>query len=370
MQALGKFALLIVMAAAGLLLLVGSIPWLAHLLHDVPLPGRRIGLMRTVPLASALVLGVALWLYRWLDRRQRHLAEQHHQARLAALREASTGDLLFEAHGQAAMPLLLVPLAALFGFAAWTSAHARQWGMSALLLALAVAVFWLAWHLLAQLLRPGPLLRMDAKGIDHAMYGPIPWRDIVGMQLQTTRTRHGSSHVLMLGVRDAARYLHHAPLLTRWPHRHGARAGQRIGTLPVPLAPLRGNPELIHQSARIVCERAGSPLLAAWHAGMDDKEFDIALRMRTIEEDMGRMAERMQAVPDDADPAQAAELEAQVHAHIARNNANVQALLAGLDAVRDQQQKRLERDKRILPLLRWLPWVLSLGWLLAWVLSR
>lgn len=340
MRALGKFALLIVMTASGLLLLVGSVPVLAHLLNDVPLPERRAVLAWSLPLAGALILGTALWLYRRLDRRQQP-AEQRRRSSGGKSHDASRGDLLFEARSDIGKPLLLILMVAVLGIGTYLAAATHRWVMFALFAAFTAFLLLLAWQLLAQFLRPGPMLRMDARCIDHAMYGPVPWSEVVGMHLQSTYTRYGQSYVLMLGVRDAARYLRNLPPPSRWLHRRALQSRERIGTLPVPLDLLRENPELIHRSARILCERAGGPLLTYWHPGMGDKDFDIALRMRAIEEDMDRMAERMQTVPDDADAAQVAELETEVQAHIARNDASVQALLADLDAAREQRQQGL-----------------------------
>lgn len=80
MWVLGKVALLVVMALSGLLLLVSSLPWLSYLLHDAPLPTRRLGELAAATLGSAAILGSAIWLYWLLDRYRQRILEQRRQA--------------------------------------------------------------------------------------------------------------------------------------------------------------------------------------------------------------------------------------------------------------------------------------------------
>ncbi|HBK47112.1 MAG TPA: hypothetical protein DDZ67_11910 [Xanthomonadaceae bacterium] len=361
MWVLGKFALLVVMAISGLLLLVGSLPWLSYLLHDAPLPSRRIGALWAGTLGSALVLGIAIWSYRRLERQRQRVLERRRQAHLQATRH----DRAFRARGRLALPLLLIPIVALFGFGSRAAVATGHWGVAALLLATTLLVLWLAWQLLWQLLRPGPLLCMDATGIDHALYGPIPWRDVIGIQLQSTQTRYGQSHVLMLGVRGAARYLRNAPLLPRWLHGRKLRGPEAVGALPIPLGLLAEDPELVHQSARTLRERVGAPFVPYWHPRMDDKDIDVALRMQAMNHELERMTERMRSAPADSGTEQAIEFEAEANQHIQRHLAQHDALMPELNAVLERQRQRFQHDARRLRLLRWLPLVVLAAWLLS-----
>ncbi len=362
MWVLGKVALLVVMALSGLLLLVSSLPWLSYLLHDAPLPTRRLGELAAATLGSAAILGSAIWLYWLLDRYRQRTREQRRQAHAAARLDAIQRDAVFEARGSRLWPLLLLPLLAVFGFGTVAAAKDGRWDIAAISLAMSLLLLLAGWQLLHQLLRPGPLLRMDATAIDHALYGPIPWTDVIGIQLQSMQTRAGATHTLMLGVRGAKRYLDNASAPARWLYGRKRHGSGDIGTLTIPLGPLAEDPELIQQTARAFRERAAAPFLPFWYDQMGAHEIDTALSMQALTDEMAAMP----SLRRDATPAQIAAFEARGHSLLERQ----QALLPELGAVAQTHLQQARRSTLRLRIAMWLVIVAMVISLALKVLSR
>jgi hypothetical protein len=139
------------------------------------------------------------------------------------------------------------------------------------------AILMLLWFFLSLgwlVLRPGPMLRMDAHGIDSALYGPIPWSEAIGLELERD--------ILFLGIREPRRYLKNAPLWLRLAQVRQLRKNSVYGTLPVSLTDLSKDAQSIYQAALALRQRHESPLIEYWYRGMDDGEIHAWLRMREI----------------------------------------------------------------------------------------
>jgi hypothetical protein len=118
------------------------------------------------------------------------------------------------------------------------------------------------------------MLRMDAHGIDSALYGPIPWSEVIGLELWRD--------TLFLGIREPRRYLKNAPLWLRLAQVRQLRKNSAYGTLPVPLTDLNKDAQSIYQAALALRQKHESPLIEHWYRGMDDGEIHAWLRMREI----------------------------------------------------------------------------------------
>jgi len=330
MLKLGRTALSVVAAFAGLGALVYTMPWLAHVQHGLPVPpGTGTGW-----LACVLLLGASLLARTGLGRLQR----EREAAELETLRRRR----VFEARGGLRWFLLSVPLGALFAWSGCAALQKGHWGVAAVSFALVALFVLLGWQVARQVLRPGPMLRMDAHGIDHALYGPIRWGDVIGLQLQSVQVRHSTQHTLMLGVRDAPRYLRNAPPLMRWLHGRRLRGRQGVAALPIPLNLLDKDAGLIHASALALRRRDPAPFLEYWHHGMDGQEIDALLRMHALIDDSDRIAAELRAMPDDAGPATIATLEARLREHQARQD----AVLPELRMAMDTHARRARRHAR------------------------
>ncbi|MBO9716657.1 MAG: hypothetical protein J7507_07570 [Pseudoxanthomonas sp.] len=330
MLKLGRSLLLLAAIGAGLGVLVNTLPWLQWLQQRTPMPAGT----ETRWLGFALVAGACLLARHELGRLQR--AQQARELR------ASQDGQVFEARAGIVWFALPVVLCVVFGWSGQAALHKGQLGMAIIGFAL-LALFVLAgWQLVVQVLRPGPLLRMDRHGIDHAMYGPIPWREVVGIQLQSIRTRYSTQHTLMLGVRDAGRYLANAPPLTRWVHARRLRGQRGVAVLALPLNLLVKDADLVHAAARALRARDDAPFLDRWHARMEDHEVRALLDMQELAAESTRIAEEMAALPDDADPARLAAFEARLRGHRARHD----AAMPGLRVAMDAQARRIRRDIR------------------------
>ncbi|UWX04204.1 hypothetical protein H1235_02390 [Pseudoxanthomonas sp. NC8] len=208
--------------------------------------------------------------------------------------------------------------------------------------ALLTVFLLLGWQVVRQVLRPGPMLRMDARVIDHAQYGPIPWGNVVGMELQSIRVRHSTQYTLMLGVRGARRYLRNAPPLARWLQGRRMRGDDDLAALPIPLNLLEKSPDLIHRSALALRQRHDAPFLEDWHHRMEQREVEALLRMQDLDREHDDILEELRALPADAGPERIAALDARVREHFAGQN----AALPELRVTMDRHARRAKQDIR------------------------
>lgn len=255
-------------AVLGLPLLV---VWIQRSSSDAPL-----GLDALVPAGSA---GLTLGLYFLLSLQLRVKGQE-------ALDAVRRGEA-FESG-----PNLIVPAAwAGLGVLVVAVVHATPAGQRALPVAFALLCLflfaWLGWPGIRPMLRRGPVLRMDAEGIEHFRYGYIPWRVVAGISLEVQRlprARWLKLHILWLGVRDAQRYLDRWPratlILPSWTRR--ARGTREYTPLPVLLHMFGMPPAAIHQAACKLRMRDRAPLLVNWTHEMDGQEVAVRLERETL----------------------------------------------------------------------------------------
>jgi hypothetical protein len=335
MLKLGKSVLLLAAVIAGLGVLVNMLPWLQWVQQRTPVPpgtGARW-------LGWALVAGACLLARCELGRLQR---AQH-----ARELQATQGGQAFEARAGIGWFTLLLALCVLFGWGGHAALQKGQLGMAAVGFALLVLFVLLAWQLAVQVLRPGPMLRMDRHGIDHAMYGPIPWNEVLGIELQSIRTRYSTQYTLMLGVRDAGRHLENAPSLTRWMHARRLRDQRGVAALALPLNLLAKDAGLIHQSALALRQRHDAPFLQHWHHRMEQREVEALLRMQDLDRESDLLLEEMRALPANASPGQVAAFDARLREHHARHDAALPELKVAMDG-HARRTKRHIRHLRVL----------------------
>jgi hypothetical protein len=165
---------------------------------------------------------------------------------------------------------VLIMMIPFFGLLAYAAAATGAWIAFAVIL----TPLWFFLSLGWLVLRPGPMLRMDAHGIDSALYGPIPWSEVIGLELER--------NILFLGLREPRRYLKNAPLWLRLAQVRQLRKNSVYGTLPVSLTDLSKDAQSIYKAAFALRQRHESPLIEYWYRGMDDGEIHAWLQMREI----------------------------------------------------------------------------------------
>lgn len=151
-----------------------------------------------------------------------------------------------------------------------------------------------------QVLRPGPMLVLDARGIQHAMYGLMPWGEVIGLALRRRHVNGTTIGILHVGVRRPDRYLINASLLKRWSKRKLLRETPRFGALEIPLNPLNKSAELIHETAQALRTRVSPPALTFWYPEMEPAQVETIL-------DMDRMDRELRALGPDPTPSQVAD---------------------------------------------------------------
>lgn len=309
MLKLGRGLMWAVLAAAAVGLLVYTRHWLDWRRDGTPMPsGTEAGW-----LVCAALMGAAFWLLHGL----RGLQRTHDAAQLDAVRQGQA----FEASSGIGWGLMWPPLSVLFALGTWSLAMKGDWALASATFVMLLVAVLTSWHLLRQVLRPGPMLRMDAHVIDHALYGPIPWRDVVGMHLQIVTTRYRTHHTLLLGVRHASRYMRNAPPLVRWRHARRPRHPEDVGALPLVLDVLGRDPMLIHDAARSFRDRVDAPFLTFWDPRMSAADAAALLALQEWTAGSGRLADELQALSASDDPAAFAEADARMQAHFQRHEA-------------------------------------------------
>jgi hypothetical protein len=191
------------------------------------------------------------------------------------------------------------------------------------------------------------MLRMDASGIEHALYGPIPWTEVVGLQLHEMQVRYSTQYTLLLGVREPLRYLRNAPPLTRCLQARRLRDNPAYGALPIGLNVLGKDPKLVYDAALALRRANGAPLLQHWHQRMDAREVSTWLRSQETAEEMRRLTAEMEALPANPSPERVAALDAKMRAHMEREQALRPEVMATIRKS-TQRSKKDARSARIL----------------------
>lgn len=335
MLKLGRLLLLVLAFIAGFAMLVLSLKW--HGAYRVGVHG--FGRVQAFLAIWTAILCVSLLARHWLGQWQQ--ADNRRQL------DAVGKERSFEASGGAWMPVLFGLVLLLFGFGLYAGITRHEPGMTALSAALVLLFLFFGHELVRQALRPGPMLRMDARGIEHALYGPIPWSEVIGLQLQSIRVRYSTQYTLFLGVRKPLRYLRNAPPLTRWLQGRRLRNDPAYGALPIPLNILGKDPQLIYDSALALRRANGAPLLEHWNQRMDANEVDTWLRRQELSDGMQRLQEEMETLPHDPSPEQVAAFDAKLRAHMEREQALHPEVMA---AIRNSTQ-RMKKDVRTAKIL-------------------
>ena len=224
---LGRMLSLVVATLSGFCLLLFSLPYAMRAMegpaHRLP-PG--LGLKW---LSCALLLALSIYGYVALGR----LLRERERADLEAVGRLSR----FEADGRPVFHgLLSLALAALMAFGAWAGANDGRWWLAGICAAVLAFLVVAAGAWVRQLRRPGPLLAMDGRGLEHAMFGVIPWSDVIGLSLREVQTRYVKVSTLQLGVRMPHRFLAQAPWMLRWSKRDWPRTRPEYGTLEIPFS--------------------------------------------------------------------------------------------------------------------------------------
>ena len=333
MLKLGRWLLLVVACASGFAALVVALRW--------PEAHRAGNGGNTEAILAILVamLAVAVFALRVLAK----MREQRNREELASVRHQHA----FEASGSPWMPILFALVVLLFGYGVYAGIARDRPGLGLVSGAFVLLFLFLGWEMLRQALRPGPMLRVDARGIEHALYGRIPWSEVVGLQLHSVRIRYSTQYTLFLGVRRPLRFLREAPPLTRWLQGMRLRGDPAYGALPIGLNVLGKDPQLIHQAALALQRASGAPLLEHWHQRMDPREVATWLRSQEMAGETRRLAQEMEALPHDPGPGQIAAFDAKMRAHMEREQALHPEVMA---AIRNstQRSKKDARSARIL----------------------
>jgi hypothetical protein len=212
------------------------------------------------------------------------IAERDAQA-IAALAHASR----FEASGRGIwLGLLFVPLIAMFGFGLFAALREGRIGMVLLCSVLLLAFLLAGAELMRQALRPGPMLAMDLRGIDHATFGRIPWGDVIGLNHSTVTVRHSTQHFLDIGVRTPHRFYDQLSWVLRLKHRKWESRTARYGALKVPLNMLSKPPEVIYGAAVQFRGKVDAPWLEAWFEKMTPQSIDTMLALQDVHRDTVR----------------------------------------------------------------------------------
>lgn len=143
-----------------------------------------------------------------------------------------------------------------------------------------------AYEVMRQLLRAGPMLTLDRDGIDHAMYGRIPWREVLGIHLEQVETRYTTLSTLHLGVERPYRFVHRAPLLLRLIKRAWKRQQPDYGGLSIGLNSVSPDPELIHRIAMEFRDGVHPARMLHWHPRMSDAQLAPLLKLKALNEEM------------------------------------------------------------------------------------
>jgi len=229
----------------------------AAFVHGIALAGSRggDGQWAWVIGGTCVVVG-AVWLFR--------------HAGIAETRRLCEVTSRAVRHGRLSAPArLFAPMLAALVFAGMLTVGAllglekRDWLVMALSAVCTVLLLLVVFDLLRQVLRPGPMLTLDAAGIEHGAYGRIPWSEVLSLRHEERRIRATSMHVLHLKVRDPVRYLDRAPLFFRLGKRGWRRSPPATGELPVALNVLDCPPRAVVDAAMRLHARARAHTVVA-----------------------------------------------------------------------------------------------------------
>lgn len=318
--------LLIAACVSSLGLMMVLLPLADAWLEGAPLPAGYAGRVLYWMLASSTLWLLRLGVGRMIGRNDESLRQA--LARGEALQ--------FKAR-----PGTIVLLVSVLAVSALVTAHGLTRGHTGMLLvglAVCAVVVLGLWQFLWQIAQPGPILQMNRRVINHALFGPIPWTWVLGIELESASHRHGEIHHLCLGLRHADIVMRRASLPGRWLLR---RNGPGANTLRLPLNVIDADPQLVLEAARHCHANSSAMALAGWQPDMGSAELSMLDELQQQLSDHKQMMALLDSLPDNPSPAQ---LDALNQAVAARRPLNVDVLKQG----RQQMLQRHRRQRRLL----------------------
>lgn len=193
-------------------------------------------------------------------------------------------------------PVLLIgAMVALIPLAFWSLYTGLRPGGDLLLLLCGIVlvpfVLFASFELVRLSMRPGPMLSMDARGLDYAAFGTIAWDDIAGIEMYTVTIRRHEQHVLDLAVRARPRYFEQLSWMWKLKHRAWRGGRMRWVLLSIPLNALNQRPELIVEAARHFRAKSPAPLFRQWSRHLDFAFAESMAKMDEVTRDLERAAE-------------------------------------------------------------------------------
>jgi len=245
-----------------------------------------------MPLPLGLVLIACLALAFVCRRAWLHLGE-----RVAALDRQEVADMQRMSRFEAShRPVLLIGGAlamALTG--SWSLYMGLQPGGDPILLLCGVilvpCVLFIAFEVLRLTLRPGPMLSMDARGLDYAAFGTIAWDDIAGIEMHSMTIRSNTQHYLDLAVRAHPRYFEQLTWMLKLKHRAWRAGRVRWALLSIPLNALNQRPELIVEAARHFRANSNAPFFRQWSRNLDFAFAENLAKMDEVSRELERAVE-------------------------------------------------------------------------------
>lgn len=187
-------------------------------------------------------------------------------------------------------PLMQVLALAFFGLAAAGCGWAVLEGNDDPRLVLCGAGFAVFFVLMVPLVRsqyrPGrPTLRLDARGVDHAWFGTVPWTAVHGLFHRQAKLKQTTIHTLVLGVSEPAKYLGRMPRIARLMAGKLRLPRQRYGAIEIGLNALDHDPFLVADAASTLRSRVRPPHIVDWHPALDEESIDVLLESSYLTSD-------------------------------------------------------------------------------------
>lgn len=267
---------LLLLALAGLSLLVAAFGGFRFLIEAGQSPLRYM--VQDAAVFAAGALGLFLC---W--RVGRKLKEGHDAAQEAARR--FDGDVLEASMQPVKMVLALLVFLGMAGVSWLIYLDKGDWRLAAGAIVMAAFCALLVPFAWVQLRHRGPTLRMDARGLDHALYGWVPWSDVHGIYLDIKTIRHVKVMRLVLGVSNPARYRSRMPWIARLLSEQLRTPRGRYGTLVLALQSMDVDPLRIVSAAEVLRDRASPPRLRYWTPWMDQESISMGLELAYLESD-------------------------------------------------------------------------------------
>lgn len=134
--------------------------------------------------------------------------------------------------------------------------------------------------------RPGrPTLRLDARGVDHAWFGTVPWTAVHGLFHRQAKLKQTTIHTLVLGVSEPAKYLGRMPRIARLMAGKLRLPRQRYGAIEIGLNALDHDPFLVADAASTLRSRVRPPHIVDWHPALDEESIDVLLESSYLTSD-------------------------------------------------------------------------------------